>query len=261
MLKSFTAAFAALIFAGCATVAPVTEAAKRELAPTGKLRAGMNLGNALFTTKDPATGKLRGVAVDLMDELGRHLGVPVEMVVHVTPGDVADAAGNNTWDVAILAIAAARAQTITFSPPITEIEASYVVHKDSPLRSASQVDAKGVRIAAPNKAGYELYLTQTLKSATLVKTDGFDRSIEVFNKRGAEALAGLKPAILESMQKMPDGRILDGRFMTVNHGLCTPRGRAAADEYLKAFVADVIASGFVARSIERHKVAGLSAVK
>jgi polar amino acid transport system substrate-binding protein len=260
MFKSLSTAIAALAVAGCAAVAPVPEAAKRELAPTGKLRAGMNLGNALFTKKAP-TGELHGVAVDLMEELGRRLGVPVEMVVHATPGDVADAAGKNTWDVAILAIAAARAQSITFSPPITEIEASYVVHKDSPLQSASQVDAAGVRIVAPNKAGYELYLTQTLKHATLVRSKGFDGSIDVFNKRGAEALAGLKPAILDSMHKMPDGRILDGRFMTVNHGLSTPRGRAAADEYLKAFVADVIASGFVARSIERHNVAGLSAVK
>ncbi len=261
MLKAISIAMAVMLVTGCAGTPPAPAAARAELAPTGKLRGGMNLGNALFTTRDPATGELRGVAVDLTEELGRRLGVPVEMVVHATPGDVADAAGSNTWDVAILAIAAARAHTITFSPPITEIEASYVVHKDSPLRSASQVDAKGVRIAAPNKAGYELYLTQTLKSATLVRTNGFDGSIEVFNKRGAEALAGLKPAILESMHKMPGGRILDGRFMTVNHGLCTPRGRAAADEYLKAFVADVVASGFVARSIERHKVAGLSAVR
>ena len=261
MLRSLSVVLAVALVAGCAAGPAVPDAARAELAPTGKLRAGMNLGNTLFTTKDPATGELRGVAVDIMRELGARLGVPVEMVVHATPGDVSDAAGKGTWDVAILAIAAARAQAITFSPPITEIEASYVVHKDSPLRSAGQADAPGVRIAAPDKAGYELYLTQTLRSATLVRTKGFDASVDLFNKRGADVLAGLKPAILDAMARMPDARFLEGRFMTVNHGLCTPRQRPAAAEYLKSFVAELNASGFVARSIERHRVSGLSAVK
>ena len=261
MFNSFSMTLAAMIVAGCATSPAVPEAARAELAPTGKLRAGMNLGNALFTTKDAVTGELRGVSVDLMRELASRLGVPVEMVMHATPGDVTDAVGKGTWDVAILAIAQARAQTIAFSPPITEIEATYAVHKDSALRSVAQVDASGIRIAAPDKAGYELYLTQTLRNATLTRTNGFQASLDLLNTRRADALAGLKPTLLESMGKMPDARLLDGNFMTVNHGLCTPRERRAAAEYLKAFVEEMNASGFVARSIERHGVQGLAAVK
>ena len=261
MLRSFSIALAVVLIAGCATSPAVPDAARSELAPSGKLRAGMNLGNALFTTKDPVTGELRGVAVDLVRELASRLGVPVEMVVHATPGDVADAVGKGTWDVAILAIAQARAQTIAFSPPITEIEATYAVHKDSVLRSVGQVDASGIRISAPEKAGYELYLTQTLRNATLIRPKGFEASLDLFKQRRADALAGLKPVLLESMDKMPGARLLEGRFMTVNHGLCTPRERRAAAEYLKAFVEEMNASGFVARSIERHGVQGLSAVK
>lgn len=261
MLRSFASALATLLIVGCATSPAVPDAARAELAPTGKLRAGMNLSNTLFTTKDPATGELRGVSVDLMRELASRLGVPVEFVVHPTPGDVTDAAEKGTWDVAILAIAQARAQTITFSPAITEIEATYVVHKDSALRSAGQIDAAGVRISAPEKAGYELYLTQTLRNATLVRSKGTQASIDLFKDRRADALAGLKPMLLESMHQMPDARMLEGRFMTVNHGLCTPRGRPAAAEYLKAFVEEMNASRFVARSIARHAILGLSAVK
>jgi polar amino acid transport system substrate-binding protein len=261
MLGSFSIALAAVLIAGCATSAAVPVAARSELAPTGKLRAGMNLGNALFTTKDAATGELRGVAVDLVRELGSRLGVPVEMVVHATPGDVADAVNKGTWDVAILAIAQARAQTIAFSPAITEIEATYAVHNDSALRSAGQVDASGIRISAPEKAGYELYLTQTLRNATLIRSKGFQESLDLFKERRADALAGLKPTLLESMGKLPDARLLEGKFMTVNHGLCTPRARRAAAEYLKAFAEEMNASGFVARSIARHGVQGLSAVK
>jgi polar amino acid transport system substrate-binding protein len=238
------------------------DAACAELAPVGSLRAGMNLSNTLFTAKYAATGELRGVSVDLMRELASRLRVPLEFVVFDTPGEVADAAEAGTWDVAILAIEQARAEKIAFSPPITEIEATYAVHEDSALRTATEADAAGIRIAAQKKAGYELYLARTLRHATLVHTKSFRESIDVFNERGADALAGLKPALLESMSKLPEARLLDGTFMTVNHGLGTPRdhGVAAAD-YLKTFVEDINASGFVARSIERHGVRGLSAVK
>ncbi len=262
ILKSLSTALATVLVAGCATVASVPDAARSELAPTGKLRAGMNLGNTLFTTKDAATGELRGVSVDLMRELASRLGVPVDFVVHAQPGDVADSVGKGTWDVAILAIAQARANTMAFSPPMTEIEASYVVHKDSALRSAWQVDTSGIRISAPEKAGYELYLTQTLRNATLVRTKGgFAESVELFKKRGADVLSGLKPDLLGAMGKMPEARMLDGNFMTVNHGFSIPHDRRAAAEYLKTFVQEVNASGFVARSIERHAVQGLLAVK
>ena len=260
ILKYLAAAVALSSMAACSTSPAAPDAARTQLAPTGKLRAGMNLSNTLFTGKD-ASGELHGVSVDLMRELASRLGVPVEFVVYPTPGEVADDAGAGKWDVAVLAIEPARAQTIAFSPPLTEIEGAYVVRKASPLRAVGQVDASGVRIAAPNKAGYELYLTRTLRNATLVRTKNLDGSIAAFNDGSVDAVAGLKPALLEVMAKLPDGRMLEGKFMTVNHGLGTPRDRSAAADYLKAFVADVNASSFVARSIERHKIQGLSAVR
>jgi polar amino acid transport system substrate-binding protein len=240
---------------------PVSDAVRSELAPTGKLRAGMNLGNTLFTEKDRASGELRGVSVDVMRELASRLGVPVDFVIYPTPGEVADAADKGTWDVAILAIEEARAKTIAFSPAMTEIEATYAVHKNSPLRSVDQVDSPGVRISAPEKAGYELFLTRTLRSATLVRTKGSAASIEFFKEGRADALAGLKPMLLESMHGLPDARLLEGKFMAVNHGVGTPRERRAAAAYLQSFVEEMKASGFVARSIERHNVQGLSALK
>jgi len=260
ILRYLAAAVALSSMAACSTSPAAPDAARTQLAPTGKLRAGMNLSNTLFTGKD-ASGELHGVSVDLMRELASRLGVPVEFVVYPTPGEVADDAGAGKWDVAVLAIEPARAQTIAFSPPLTEIEGAYVVRKASPLRAVGQVDASGVRIAAPNKAGYELYLTRTLRNATLVRTKNLDGSIAAFNDGSVDAVAGLKPALLDVMAKLPDGRMLEGKFMTVNHGLGTPRDRSAAADYLKAFVADVNASGFVARSIERHKIQGLSAVR
>jgi len=231
------------------------------LAPTGTLRAGMNLGNTLFTTKDPVTGELSGVAADLMRELASRLDVPLEFVVHATPGEVADAADRGTWDVAVLAIEAARARTIAFSPAMTEIEASYVVNQASRLQSVGQVDSAGVRISAAEKSGYELFLTRTLRNATVVRAKGFQASIDLFNERRSDALAGLKPALLDAIDRIPDGRMLEGPFMTVNHGLGVPIDRPAAAEYVKAFVMDMNASGLVARAIARNGIKGLTAVR
>lgn len=236
-------------------------AVRAELAPTGTLRPGVNLSNALFTGKDAATGELRGVSVDLMRELASRLGVPIDFVIYPTPGDVTDSVDSGDWDVAILAIEPARAEKIAFSPPITEIEATYVVHDASSLSRADQVDAAGVRVVAPSKAGYELFLTRTLRNATLIRTNNFQESIDLFNARGADALSGLKPFLIDSMAQLPGARFVEGNFMTVNHGLGTPRVRSLAAEYLATFVADVNASGFVARSIARQGVQGLSAVR
>ena len=261
MLKASAMTVATILVAGCTALPSASDAVRTELAPTGKLRAGMNLGNALFTTKDPVSSELRGVSADVMRELASRLGVAVEFVMHATPGDVTDAVDKGTWDVAVLAIAQARAEKITFSPAMTEIEATYAVHRDSALQSVGQVDAAGVRIVAPEKAGYELYLTQTLRNATLVRAKNLPASIGLFNERRADALAGLKPTLLESMDKLPNARLLEGKFMIVNHGLGVSRERSASANYLKEFVQAMNASGFIARSIERHGVQGLSAIK
>ena len=238
----------------------ITEAARNDLVPTGVLRAGINYGNTLFTTK-AASGVLSGVTIDLMNELGKHLGVPVRQVVYATPGEVGDDAGSGKWDVTILAIEQSRAQTMHFSPPLTEIVATYLVSKDSPLQSVAQVDAPGVRIATAEKAGYDLYLTRALRAASLVRGKGSKGAFDLFAAGEADALAGLEPMLADYLDKMPGSRLLDGRFMTVNHGFAIPRERRAGAEYIKAFADDMVASGFLVRSIERHAVQGLAPAK
>lgn len=113
-----------VVVAAFATAPQVPQAARSELAPTGKLRAGINLGNVLLATKDPGTGDVRGVAVDLAREIGRRVGVPVEIVTYDTPGQLADAVKTGAWDIAFLAAEPARAAEITFIPAYSEIEAT-----------------------------------------------------------------------------------------------------------------------------------------
>ena len=262
-MKVFAASLLSLLVVSCASMntPSVPDAVRADLAPTGKLRGGINLSNALFTGKDKSSGQLYGVSIDLTNELGRRLGVPVDLVVYDTPAQVADDALNNKWDVAVLAIEPARAETVTFSPPMTEIEATYLVRNDSPLRHVSQVDAPGIKIAAAEKAGYELYLRRTLKHATLVGAKSTPATMEMYKKGGTDALAALKPALIEFMPSMPGTRLLDGNFMTVNHGLAIPKPKAASAAYVKAFIDEMVQSGFIARSIERHKIQGLTPIK
>ncbi len=219
----------------------------------------MNLGNTLFTRQD-ASGALLGVSVDLMQELANRLGVPLELVLYDEPGQVADDSSSGKWDIAILAIEKSRTQVLSFSPAMTEIEAGYIVPNNSELQHADQVDALGVTIAAPIKAGYELYLSGSLKHASIVRTKNFAHSLEVFNQHKVNALAGLKPNLIESLNKLPESRLLPGNFMTVNHGFALPRERSMGAEFLQTFVKDLIASGFVARSIGKHQIKGLTAL-
>jgi polar amino acid transport system substrate-binding protein len=253
-------ALAALLAAACAHTAPVPDELRTELAPTGVLRAGMNLQNNLFTVKD-ASGELQGVAVDVLQELGRRLGVPVKYVMYETPGKVADDAPNGKWDATVLAIEPSRAATIAFSAPMTAIEATYLVPPGSRFTQISEVDSPGTRIAVNEKAGYDLYLTRTLKQAKLVRGRNTEGTFAVFNEQKLDAIAALRPQLLENQGKVPGSRLLDGGFMTVNHGVGIPQDRSTGAQWMRAQVDDLIKSGFVARAIERHEVRGLAAVR
>lgn len=238
----------------------VVRAVRAVLAPTGTLRVGTNLGNALFTTRDASTGALRGVGIDLMAALAARLQVPLTHVVHATPGDVADAAERDTWDVAILAIEPARADRIVFSPPMTEIAATYAVARTAPFARVDDVDAPGVRIAAMARAGYELYLTRTLRRATLLRPPTFQESVTLLQRGEADAVAGLAPTLHEALDQTPGVRVMDGAFTVVNHGIGIPIAHRAGAEWVRACVDDLIRSGEIARVIAQHQVVGLRAI-
>jgi polar amino acid transport system substrate-binding protein len=245
-----------VLLASCATT-PVPPLAKFDLAPSGALRAGINFGNVLLTGKDPKTGEPRGVAVDLARELGRRLGVPVEIVPFDSAGAMADAVKTGKWDVAFLAAEPQRANEIAFTAAYAEIEATYLVPAGSPLRTIADVDRPGVRIAVASKSAYDLFLSRNLKNANLVRVPG-PAAYETFTSQKLDALAGLKPLLLADAEKLPGSRVLEGRFTTVQQAIGTQKAREAAAKYLRDFAEDVKASGFVARSIDKHGVRGLA---
>jgi len=243
--------------ASSAASPPIPPAAKADLTPTGKVRAGINFQNPLLTTRGP-NGEQGGVAVEFARELARRLGVPVEIIAYESAGGLADSVTAGAWDISVLGIEPKRAEQITFAPPLTEIEATYMVPAGSSLRSIAEVDRPGVRIAVAAKSAYDLYLSRTIKQAKLVQVQGLDAAEACFVNDKLEALAGLKPGLLEFAPKMPGARILDGNFYVVRHTVGTPKGRDAGDAYLRELVEDVKASGLVAQWIEKSGVKGLS---
>jgi len=229
-----------------------------ELVPTGVLRAGINMANFLLVTGKSATGDPEGVAPDMAREIATRLGVPVSYVPYKTPGELADMAGKGAWDIGLIGAEPQRAEAIAFSPAYVEIEATYLVPAGSPLKTLADVDRAGVRIAVTGRSAYGLWLDRNIKHATLVRTDTLDSAYEQFVRDKLDALAGLKPRLLSDVKKLPGARILEGQFTAVQQAIGTARKNAAAAAYLRDFVEEAKASGFVARLIERHKVVGLS---
>jgi polar amino acid transport system substrate-binding protein len=236
----------------------LTEQAKAELTPTGALRAGINLSNFLLVTGKSASGDPEGVAPDMAREIANRLGVPVKYVPFKTPGELADAAATNTWDIGLIGAEPQRAEKIAFTAAYCEIEATYLVPAGSPLRNIAEVDKPGVRIAVTGRSAYGLWLDRNIKHAQLVKTDTLDSSYEKFVADKLDALAGLRPRLISDVKKLPGARILDGKFTAVQQAVGTERKNAAGAAFLREFVEEAKASGLVARLIERHKVVGLS---
>jgi polar amino acid transport system substrate-binding protein len=240
-----------LALAGAAAAAePAPADAARALAPTGTLRAAINYGNPVLAQKD-GSGEPRGVSADLARELAPRLGVPLEFVAFDAAGKVFDALKSGAWDVAFLAIEPARAAEIEFTAPYVEIEGTYLVPADSPLKSVDEVDRDGVRIAVGNKSAYDLYLSRTLKHARLVRAPTSPAALELFLKDRLEVAAGVKQPLVEFAKGRPGLRVMDGRFMAIEQAMGTPKGRDAGARYLAGFVEEMKASGFVAEALRR----------
>jgi polar amino acid transport system substrate-binding protein len=229
-----------------------------DLAPTGVLRAGINLSNFLLVTGKGPAGEPQGVAPDMAREVAARLGVPVTYVTFNSPGELADQAGNDIWDIGLIGAEPQRAETIAFTAAYVEIEATYLVPAGSRLKTIADVDAPGVRIAVAGRSAYGLWLDRNIRHAELVRADSLGGATEQFMRGNLEALAGLRPGLFADLEKLPGARIIEGKFSSVQQAIGTAKKNTAGASYLNGFVEEAKASGLVARLIERHKVRGLS---
>jgi polar amino acid transport system substrate-binding protein len=221
----------------------------KELAPTGKLRATINFGNPVLAQKDPITGEPRGVSVELARELGRRLGLEVELVTFDTAGNAFAALQSRACDVGFLAIDPARAADLAFTAPYVTIEGTYLVRSTSALRSIEDFDREGIRIAAGKNTAYDLHLSRALKHATLVHAPTSVAAIELFLRDELDAAAGVRQPLVAFAQANPGLRVIEGRFMVIEQAMAMPKGREAGARFLDAYVEEMKASGFVDQAL------------
>ncbi len=230
--------------------------ARTELAPTGVLRAGINLSNFLLVTGKTPEGDPQGVSPDMAREVADRLGVGVEYITFDTPGQLADAAVDDVWDVGNIGAEPERAKTIAFTAAYVEIEATYLVPAGSPIQAVEEVDREGVRISVYGRSAYGLWLSDNIQHAELVKTEGIDASLDKFVEEGLDALAGLRSRLIDDVEKLPGARILDGQFTAVQQAIGTKPDRTVGAAFLRDFVEEAKASGLVAGLLEKHGVVG-----
>lgn len=230
----------------------------KELAPTGVLRAAINMGNGLLVTGRTTNGDPTGVSPSMAAAIAERLGVPVQYMPYPKPGEIADDAGTGKWDIALIGAEPQRAEKIYFTAAYAEIEATYLVPAGSSINSIAEVDRPGIRIAVTARAAYDLWLERNIKQATLVHPDKGTSAFDLFVRDKLEVFASLRPGLLSDVKKLPGSRILDGQFTAVQQAVGTSRANEAGAKFLGDFVEEAKQSGLVARFIALHKVNGLS---
>lgn len=227
-----------------------------EIAPSGTLRVAINVGNSVLTNYDAQTGKAGGITVEIANALAKKLGLPLELKIFKSAGNVVDAVTHDAWDIAFLARDPKRAETIGFSHPYILIEGSYLVRSESSFKANEDVDRPGVRIAVGKGAAYDLYLARNLKHASLERAPTTPTAVDLFLEENLDVAAGVRQPLNEFAANRDDVRVLPGRFMVIEQAMAVPAGRPAALRYVEEHVRELITSGAIADLIgkfEKHQ--------
>ena len=247
------------LLAGCAQAPPGPRQppadAVTELAATGTLRAAINFGNPILARRG-AGGAPEDVSVDLAREAARALGVPVDLVLFESAGNVVDAVRARQVDLAFVAIDPVRAADMDYTAPYVIIEGAYIVRNASPLQRNDEVDRSGTRVVVGRGSAYDLFLARELKSATLVRAPTSPEVTDVFLAQNLDVAAGVKQQLEADAKRVGGVRLLPGRFMVIEQAMGVPKGRAAAQAWLSAFIERMKATGFVAAALQRHGIEG-----
>jgi len=257
MKTNLVAVCLCFLLLSCASAPPASPEARTQLAPSGKIRVAINHGNPVLATRNPTTGELRGVAVDLGRELGHRLDLPVELVGYDTVAKLLAGLKASEWDVAFLAVDPARAGDVSFTAPYMEVEVTYMVPSRSEFASVSQVDRPGVRVSVQARNAADLFLSRELRHASLVRAANESGAFDLLKTGSAEAYATNRQILLSLADKNPEYRAVSGRFTTIPHAVGVPSARTAAADYLRRFIEDAKASGIVRRALDESGIRGV----
>jgi polar amino acid transport system substrate-binding protein len=237
------------------------EDAREVLAPKGRLRVGVYPGSPTSMVRLPASGETHGLSYDLGQELARRLGVPFEQVDYQRIADVLDGMKAGDIDFTASNATPARARDVDFSQTLLSLELGYLVPRDSPIATASDVDRPGVRVGVTQGSTSERSLPKLLANATVVPAQNLKLAIQMLEHRELDAYATNKPTLFELSDQMPGARVLDGRWGEEQIAFAIPKGRAVAISYLQRFVEDVQTSGLLAKAVAQAGLRGSIAAK
>ncbi len=236
-----------------------SSAIARAFAPTGTLRASINLGNPILANRDPITGQPFGVSIDLARGLAEALELPVELLVFDAAGKSVEAVEQQRADIGFFAVDPKRGEHIAFTAPYVLIEGSYLVRDDSPLQANEQVDRAGTRVVVGRGSAYDLFLTRELQAAEIVRAVNSQAVVEEFVRQRADVAAGVRQQLESDQARFAGHRLLPGRFMVIRQAMGVGKSRGAeAAAFLAAYVERQKASGFVAAALARHGIQGAS---
>ena len=228
-------------------------------APTGTLRVGINLGNPVLANENPVTRQMQGVTIDISQEIGKRIGLPVKLIPFKTAGNTVDAVKTGEIDMVFVAIDPIRGADISYTPAYIQIEGAYMVKANSPIKTNEQVDVSSNEIIVGKGSAYDLYLTREIKNAALLRAPSSQAVVDDFVSGKGNVAAGVKQQ-LESDAKRYDGlRMIPGRFMVINQAIGIPKARPQYEQttaYLSGVITQLKQSGFVAQAMQRHQIEG-----
>lgn len=228
------------------------------LAPTGTLRATINLGNPILARQD-AGQTPTGVSVDLSRALATRLDVPLEFLVFDGAAKAVEAVATDRADVGFFAIDPLRSHGIQFTTPYVLIEGCYMVRDDSPIQTNQEVEQDGVSVVVGKGSAYDLYLTRALQNVEIVRAPTSPSVVDVFLQGRHDVAAGVKQQLQSDAQREGGLRLLPERFMVIQQAMGLPRARGElAASLLEQFVESCKASGFVHEALRRNSIVGAS---
>jgi len=247
-----------LLLTGCAGIHTTpTPEARQALAPTGKLRVGLQLGSPHNVIRDSVSGEMKGVGFDLGKELARRMGVPFEPVLYPSVGALLDSGKSGAWDVAFVGFSPARAKEWDFTTLHMEVEFGYLIPGGSSISTMADVDRPGIRVAVQEKSGPDSFFSRTLKNAVVVRASSNPGALEALKSGRADVMGSLKPILFEMSNQLPGSRVLDGRPGMDPHAMAMPKGRDLGMAYAGRFIEEAKSEGLVKAAIERAGLRGV----
>ena len=228
----------------------------KQLAPKGYLRAAINLSNFLLVTGKESNGDPQGVSPDMAKALANELNVDIKLVTFNRPGELADAILEDLWDIGNIANEPERAKSITFSLPYTTIESTFLIRNSLNIKTLQDVDKKGIKIAVAERSAYDLWLTDNIKNANLIRAKSIDESFSIFQENNYEVLAGLRPKLVNDIKKTTDCYLLDEPFTFINQCIGSKPGNLEAENFINNFIKKNLENGFIKNLLSKYNVLG-----